>query len=192
MDITLHAKWDTIFVFTNSNELSSFLTGQPINTPSNPYIIKLNIDDSELGEIKGILDTNNNKNKYIYLDLSDSSIAYIADHAFSNCNSLTEVTLPNNIIGFNDGVFEGCANLVSINVSNNSAYSSIDGVLYDKTGSALIAYPSGKTGDFTIPSSVNTIGAYAFPNCSKLTSVTIPDSVTDIKRYAFHSCTGLT
>lgn len=35
-------------------------------------------------------------------------------------------------------------------------------------------------GSFTIPSSVTSIGDYAFSWCTSLTSVTIPDSVTSI------------
>ena len=44
----------------------------------------------------------------------------------------------------------------------------------------------------TIPTSVETIGNFAFSNCTGLTSVTIPDNVTSISNYAFYGCTGLT
>jgi hypothetical protein len=44
----------------------------------------------------------------------------------------------------------------------------------------------------TIPSSVTSIGKWAFADCSGLTSVTIPSSVTSIGDYAFYSCRGLT
>ena len=44
----------------------------------------------------------------------------------------------------------------------------------------------------TLPSSVTRIGDYAFYNCSGLTSLTLPSSVTRIGDYAFYNCSGLT
>ena len=44
----------------------------------------------------------------------------------------------------------------------------------------------------TIPSSVTSIGQYAFSSCSGLTSVTIPEGVTSIGSYVFEGCIGLT
>ena len=44
----------------------------------------------------------------------------------------------------------------------------------------------------TIPGSVESIGNWAFDNCSGLTSVTIPDSVASIGNYAFVGCENLT
>lgn len=44
----------------------------------------------------------------------------------------------------------------------------------------------------TIPDSVTSLGYCAFSGCSGLTSVTIPDSVTSIGSYAFLGCSGLT
>ena len=44
----------------------------------------------------------------------------------------------------------------------------------------------------TLPSSVTRIGDYAFYNCSGLTSLTLPSSVTSIGEFAFMYCSGLT
>ena len=85
-----------------------------------------------------------------------------------------------------------CSGLTSIVVdASNTAYSSQDGVLYDKAMTALIQYPGGKSGEFTIPSSVTSIYDYAFETCAGLTSVTIPNSVTSIGTYAFEACSSL-
>ncbi len=43
-----------------------------------------------------------------------------------------------------------------------------------------------------IPSYVTRIGAFAFRDCSGLTSITIPNSVTSIGNLAFYCCSGLT
>ena len=44
----------------------------------------------------------------------------------------------------------------------------------------------------TIPEGVTSIGAYAFQDCSGLTSITIPEGVTSISKNAFEGCSGLT
>ena len=74
----------------------------------------------------------------------------------------------------------------------NTAYSSIDGVLFTKDKKELVYFPSGKSGSYSIPDSVTTIRENAFFSCTSLTSVTIPDSVTTIGWRAFGGCTSLT
>ena len=121
------------------------------------------------------------------------TVARIGDHAFSHCIGLTSVTIPNSVTEIGLQPFFGCLNLTDIIVDpENSSYCSIDGVLYDKEVSVLIKCPEGKKGDLNIPSSVTTIGDYAFYYCERLKSVTTPNSVTTIGQWAFAYCTGLT
>jgi hypothetical protein len=65
-------------------------------------------------------------------------------------------------------------------------------VLFNKAKTTLIQYPTGKTGAYTIPNSVTSIGSNAFADCKKLTSVTIPAGLASIGDYAFYGCGGLT
>jgi hypothetical protein len=76
--------------------------------------------------------------------------------------------------------------------TNNPAYSSVAGVLFNKDQSTLLQYPEGNIGAYTIPSSVTSIAAYAFSLSSTMTSVQFPNSVTNIGYYAFEYCTSLT
>ena len=119
----------------------------------------------------------------------------IANSAFSSCTSLTSITIPSSVtgIGSGAGAFEDCTSLTAINVSeNNTAYSSTDGVLFNKDKTELICYPAGKTAEaYAIPDGVATISVGAFCYCTFLTSVTIPNSVTSIGAGAFLFCTNL-
>ena len=123
-----------------------------------------------------------------------NSVTTIGSYAFCNCSKLTSVTIPNSVTKIGADAFEACSKLTEINVENdNTAYSSVDGVLFNKDTTTLICYPAGKTGTtYTIPNSVTEIVADAFEGCSKLTTVTIPNSVTKIFNYAFFNCHNLT
>ena len=123
-----------------------------------------------------------------------NSVTTIGERAFGYCSNLTSVTIPDSVTTIGNSAFSSCDNLTSIVVNeNNEAYQSINGNLYSKDGTVLIAYAIGKTDtSFTIPDSVTTIGERAFYDCSNLTSVTILDSVTTIGDSAFGWCDKLT
>jgi hypothetical protein len=73
----------------------------------------------------------------------------------------------------------------------NRFYSSVDGVLFNKSQTTLIECPGGKAGSYTVPNGVTSIGDNAFSGCASLTSVTVPDSVVGIGGAAFWICTNL-
>jgi Leucine Rich Repeat (LRR) protein len=117
----------------------------------------------------------------------------IGDGAFQYNTSLTSVTIPNSVTNIGYYAFTGCTRLTAITVDAlNSAYSSVDGVLFNKNQTTLIQYPGGKAGSYTIPNSVTNIGLCAFAYCTSLTRATIPNSVTSIAGGAFLNCTSLT
>jgi hypothetical protein len=101
----------------------------------------------------------------------------IGDNAFSGCDSLTSVTLPDSVTSIGRYAFIGCGNLTSITIPN-SVTSIGDGTFYS----------CNRLNSITIPNSVTSIGDSAFSGCDSLTSVTIPNSVTSIGKYAFYSC----
>ena len=117
----------------------------------------------------------------------------IGDYAFAGCAGLTSVTISNSVTSIGYYAFSDCRALTSIVAdADNTVYSSQNGVLYNKDKTVLIQYPCGKSGGFTIPDSVTSIGGKAFAGCNTLASVTIPDSVISIGNGAFYSCFGLT
>lgn len=121
------------------------------------------------------------------------SVTDIERSAFSGCTGLTTITIPDNVTSIGYGAFMGCINLTDIKVSDgNKNFMSWDGVLFDAEKTAVLAYPGGRTGTYTIPSGVSIIGPETFAGCTNLTGITIPDSVTSIEANAFLGCTGLT
>jgi len=123
-----------------------------------------------------------------------TSVTSIGDVAFWNCANLTNITIPESVTNIGKRAFNDCPKLTSISVNAfNSAYSSQDGILFNKDKTMLIQYPmAGKTGNYSIPDGVTSIGQMAFESCVNLTSVTIPTNVTSIGQGAFYVCHNLT
>ena len=125
--------------------------------------------------------------------LGGKSVATIDTEAFDGCTSLKTVSIPMTVKNIYEPPFPNCTNLTAINVNaSNTAYKSVDGVLYTKDGKTLICCPLAKSGSVTIPSGTTTIKANAFDGCSKVTSISIPVSVTAIGSGAFQYCSSLT
>ena len=121
------------------------------------------------------------------------SVTSIGSDAFFCCFNLTSVTIPDNVTSIGDEAFYYCLSLTTITVkTNNPAYSSLDGVLFNKNQTTLIQWPGGRAGSFTIPNSVTSIVSYAFSDCYRLNSVTIGTNITSIGSSVFEYCSSLT
>jgi hypothetical protein len=123
-----------------------------------------------------------------------SSVSAIGERAFYNCRSLTSMTIPSSVTYIEESAINGCTVLASIIVeSNNPVYTSLDGVLFDKSVRTIILYPAGKQAStYALPSSVTVIGASAFYFCTRLTSISIPSSVRSFGKDAFCGCRSMT
>lgn len=122
-----------------------------------------------------------------------NSVTSLGEFAFQGCISLTGVAIGNSVTAIGNNAFYGCTNLTALAVDPlNSSYSSVDGVLFNRSQTTLIECLESKAGSYTVPESVTAIGDMAFTHCNSLTSVTVGNSVTSIGEGAFSSCVGLT
>lgn len=143
-----------------------------------------------------------------------STVTHIATRAFFECEKIENICIPDSVVWIGDDAIELCSAIKSVQIGTgvthigrnnfsacgaiesftvaeeNKAYSSEDGVLYDKEKTKLIRCPAMKEGAFYVPDSVLTIGRYAFYHCRLLTEVTFGRSLQCIEEYAFFDTAG--
>ncbi|MDE6241531.1 MAG: leucine-rich repeat domain-containing protein [Anaeroplasmataceae bacterium] len=111
--------------------------------------------------------------KYITSAVIPNSVTSIGYCAFSECTSLTSITLP----------------FVGSNLPSNKTHF---GFIFGADRSATNSVEVPKSLKEVIITGGTSIGIGAFLNCSRLTSIVLPDSVTSIGTVAFSGCNNLT
>lgn len=151
--------------------------------------------------------------------------------AYPKSKTNSSYTIPNSITKIENNVFNGCLNLTTLNINNvtwigtaaftssyirnfivpdsNTGFSAINGVLFNKAHTALVAYPmalmkdyapNGKGSNYVIPNGVESVYSYAFIPISEMVTVdgdirlkvypletlTIPASVQSIGHNALY------
>ena len=109
-----------------------------------------------------------------------SSLKSVSERAFSKCDNLKYVELPNTLERIDDYAFYDCNGLTTVNLGN-----SITAI-----GNHSFQNCYGLT-SVIFPNSVEFIGREAFEHCMALTSLVIPSSVAVIETSAFQHCYGL-
>ena len=165
-----------------------------------------------------------NPNKYSGIIVIPETVEYegrkfkvtsIAEDAFYSCESLTSITIGNNITKI--GSFYACKKLNSITIGKNvneiqmSAFFDCLNLKYvyihDLAQWCNIKFVNNYSNplhrahrlflnneeikDLVIPNTITSINQLAFYSCSSLKSVTIPSSITQIGYDAFEGCTGI-
>lgn len=92
-------------------------------------------------------------------------VAYIADEAFYQCDSLASVTLPNSVTSIGKSAFSWCGSLASVTLPDSVTF----------IGDSAF-YSCGSLTGITLPDSVVSMGGNPFAACSKLQTIAVsPD-----------------
>ncbi len=168
----------------------------------------------DIDGVKHIIMTSDSS--YVNLEgITSTNVLTIGNYAFYNCTGLKSFTIPDRVTSMGNNSLDGCTSLKELHIgtevtsipsnvlgntislekitvsSDNSLYSSKDGVLFNKDQTSLLAYPKDKKGAYTVPGTVKTIADSAFYNCDGLTELVVGNSVTTIEKYAFGECSNL-
>ena len=139
---------------------------------------------------------------------TNSQLTTVDMYAFFSSSSLQSIALPDGVTTIGEAAFNGCNNITSISIPDS--VTTIENRALDFNSSAFTVYNNAKyLGNSTNPylvlvkandTSITTcnihtdaklIYAFAFTDCTLLTSVTIPDSVTIIGNSVFYKCDAL-
>ena len=113
------------------------------------------------------------------------NITSLEEYAFYRCQSLSTINIPEKVQKIGTSALSYCTSLSAITVDEgNTAFCSIDGVLFTKDKTTLIQFPISKTTAYAVPEGTKTIGRDAFFK-SKLESITLPSSLRELGYDAF-------
>lgn len=161
----------------------------------------INVDDinflKELAQYNG-------GNQLAMLDLTAiTGLKELPDSAFTGCNSLNTIALPNDMTKIGKASFAECNNLVNVRLPKQLSEIG-ESAFYRCKNLYSIYIPSRviKVGEkafkecsslnsVTLPEFLDSIDCETFMSCSKLTTITIPDRLTKIKGSAFWECEQL-
>ena len=129
--------------------------------------------------------------------------------------SFDNYIITEHILEISDDAFDNVIINSFVVDATNPAFSTEDGVLYNKDKTKIIAYPNNKSDvefiipntvvditpkifknnnllKLTIPESVTSLPDWCFSYCANLTEIIIPDSVTSFGKNCFYNCSSLT
>ena len=120
-------------------------------------------------------------------DENGRTVTSIAPHAFDWDTSIETVYIGKDVTELTGETFAHLRALKKIEVDeSNTSFCDVDGVLYTKDMTVLLACPVAYEGgsEFVVPETVTTIGRAAFMDC-KFEKISLPEGLSVIERHAF-------
>ncbi|MDE5869999.1 MAG: leucine-rich repeat protein [Muribaculaceae bacterium] len=114
-----------------------------------------------------------------------SSVESISSHPFSGCKNINRCLCPEKF-----RAQMGNVGLTIFYPVDNTQFTE-EGSLFSRDNTTLYYVSSEFSGAYEIPSSVITIGDYAFAYCEQVASISLPSSVNSIGTACFEGCSGL-
>lgn len=108
------------------------------------------------------------------------SVTTIQEFAFSGCDGLKSVTIGGGVKTLGRSIFWDCENLETVVIENGVTYISKE-----------MFSQCGKLNSVTLPESITSIGDSAFSCCYLLAEIDIPSNVKTIENSAFYMCSSL-
>ena len=122
-------------------------------------------------------------------------VTSIGAYAFNGRSDITYLSIPYSIKSIGEYAFMDCGSSITVNIADPESWCQMQ--LGNEHASPLSS--AGKmlvhdieTTSFEVPSTVTSIGAFTFYQCSCLKSLSIPGTVTSIGSSAFEDCDYLT
>lgn len=132
--------------------------------------------------VTGIGDRAFYKNAYIKEVILPKSINSLGAYSFGSCNQLKGINIPSNVQTLEEGVFYACQNIESIQFEKREQAIPIKDYTFYKCEKL-------PTIQFCLIS--DTVGAFAFANCTLLSGCMDLSSVNFVGEKAFYKCTSI-
>ena len=118
-----------------------------------------------------------------------SSVTSIGNNAFRMAFALESISIPDSVTTFGYNLFTN---------SGLKSFTFPEGMVKEKTikfrewadGTGM--FEGSRLEKIVIPEGIESIGSFAFKNCTSLTSVTLPSTIKTINPSAFRDCSSLT
>ena len=151
---------------------------EPISSIDYDITVDETFDGSDVRDlIQKLNDTVGNKT---VLDLSRANVTAMDSSLYWVKGGISSITFPDSCTNISSQIFQSATDLTEIKISNsNSTFCTVDGVMYSKDKKKLLHYPAAKPeSNFTLPSTVNTLGYGAFERNKYLETI---NGLTQIK-----------